>query len=115
MRTWRAFYQSPHSYGMRKKESDWMPLPDTLRKQLVALLNTLCVPVRSDLDERNSGSFEIRIYQGDEMIDHLKLTGFNGILNVPGINTALRFSNSSPRQWDLKCEALLSPLFPQSN
>lgn len=106
---WMEKVSSPgtSSWEWQRRESDWLPLPVMSRRELVSLLDTLRVPVRSTLDERNSGKFEIRISRGEEIFDHLWLTGYNGIIHVQGINTALRFApNATP------CEILLAPLFP---
>lgn len=95
-----------------QKESDPIILSDSDRKKVLDFLDTLSIPERSDLDSRTSKPYVIRIYRKNQLTDTLTLTGFDGILGVPEINTALHFpSHGKCSRSD--CWKLLQKLFSE--
>ncbi len=91
------------------RESITAVLSETARETMVDLLATLTIPGRSTLDDGVSQSFDIKIYRGNELLDHLKYTRSGNIIH-PGINTALHFPS---RQQSTQCQRLLLKAVPK--
>jgi hypothetical protein len=90
-----------------QRESKPLVLSDSDRAKVLCALTALNIPERSDLDAITSKPYTIKIYRQDQLLDTLSLSNFNGIIGIPGINTALRFEHNSH-----KCLNLLCGLFP---